>query len=374
MLDCADVYRWLEEADISFFCGVPDSLLKDFCAFISDQVDPHQHVIAANEGAAVALAAGYHLASERLALVYMQNSGLGNAVNPLLSLAHPAVYGIPMLLMVGWRGQPGVKDEPQHAQQGQATGKLLDSIGIDHALLPTEPEAARGVLESGVAQARDQSAPFAIVVQRGTFAKYGSSAEVQSELPLTREQALQIVLDGLDRRSIVVSTTGYTSREVYEYRAAHEGTFADFRTVGSMGHASQIALGMAMQRTDQEVCCLDGDGALIMHMGSLAVIGSISPPNFKHIVLNNGVHDSVGAQPTAGLGIDIPGLARACAYKHTARAVSKNEVQQATAALRLATGPALLEVQVRPGARNDLGRPGVSPQQAKEQLMSILKS
>ena len=300
---------------VDFFTGVPDSLLKDFCACVADRMPRPGHVVAANEGGAVALAVGHHLATGRQALVYMQNSGQGNAVNPLLSLADPEVFGIPLVLLVGWRGEPGTDDEPQHVKQGKVTLELFRALGIPHAILPDDASAAPASVEDAVRTARASSGPFAIVVRAGTFGAYKPRTQSREVYELNREGALKVVVPALAGSTVVVSTTGKMSRELFELR---EGTGAshrsDFRTVGSMGHASQIALGLALGRPERRVCCLDGDGALIMHLGALAIIGVEKPANLTHIVINNGAHDSVGGQPTAGFEIDLAAVARACGY------------------------------------------------------------
>ncbi len=373
MLDCARFFHVLSVAGINFFTGVPDSLLKSFCAYLAEQVPRERHVAAANEGGALALAAGHYLATGEPSLVYMQNSGLGNAVNPLTSLVDPLVYSIPALLLIGWRGEPGRKDEPQHARQGQITPELLATLRVRHALLPREEDAAERLLREAAAHLREQREPFALLVRRGTFEPYalGDCSPVAAEL--TREEAVQLVLSQLDTDDVVVATTGGTSRELFEYRAAlQQGHQRDFLTVGSMGHASQIALGVALARPQRRVYCLDGDGALLMHLGGLAVIGERAPKNLRHIVLNNFAHDSVGGQPTAAAGLDIPGAARACGYRTALRASDRAEAGRALEALGDAVGPALLEIRVKKGARGDLGRPTTTPVENKKAFMRFL--
>jgi|LSQX01.3.fsa_nt_gb phosphonopyruvate decarboxylase len=373
MLNCAWFYDRLRNHGISFFTGVPDSLLKDFCAYLEDHLPRERHVIAANEGGALALAAGHYLATGSPGLVYMQNSGLGNAVNPLTSLLDPLVYSIPALLLVGWRGEPGTKDEPQHARQGQITLELLETLKVSYALLPREAAEAEELLRRAAVHMKERREPFALVVSKGTFEPYALASNPPSPGTMTREEAVQLILSRLDPSAIVVSTTGGTSREVFEYRAGlKEGHQRDFLTVGSMGHASQIALGIALAQGQRQVYCLDGDGALLMHMGGLAIIGELSPRNFKHILLNNGAHDSVGGQPTAALSLDIPALARACGYRTALQAVTGTEVEAGLDQLKLSPGPALLEIVVKKGARKDLGRPTTSPAENKEAFMQFI--
>lgn len=377
MLEPAWFLEQLQDRQISFFSGVPDSLLKEFCAHVANAVPAQNHIIAANEGNAIALAAGYHLATGKTGMVYMQNSGLGNSVNPLTSLVDPAVYAIPVLLLVGWRGEPGVHDEPQHITQGAITLAQLDSLNIPYSILPTEIGTAKDCLDIAVQTLNQHHRPYALVVRKNSFSKHirGTNEEPDSALSLSREKVICQIAEALHSTDIVVSTTGMISRELFEYRArANKGDFGqDFLTVGSMGHASQIALGIALQKPDRPVFCLDGDGALIMHMGGLVIIGNQPANNFKHIILNNGAHDSVGGQPTGAFQIDIPAIARACGYRGAQKVESDRELSNALAWLQAAEGPVLLEIRVRKGARSDLGRPTTTPQQNKQSFMQHIQ-
>lgn len=373
MLNCKEFYSLLIKNGIDFFAGVPDSLLKDFCAYIINNTSEEKNIIAANEGNAIALAAGYHLASGKIGLVYMQNSGQGNAINPLTSLVDEEIYAIPVLLLIGWRGEPGKKDEPQHIKQGKITIHLLNTLGIPHEILPVNIERAGKVLKKAINSMKKKSAPYALVVRRGTFETCKLKNKINSQFELSRENAIKLIIDNLRNQDIVVSTTGKISRELFEYREELDhGHSKDFLTVGSMGHSSQIALAIALSKPSRKVYCLDGDGALIMHMGSLAIIGSKSPKNFKHIVLNNAAHDSVGGQPTAGLKIDIPAIAKACGYKTVLYAEKGLELEEKLNLLKFSDGPALLEIKVNKGARKDLGRPTSSPSENKKEFMRFL--
>jgi phosphonopyruvate decarboxylase len=370
-LESRRIYDELTTAGVDFYTGVPDSLLKDFCAYVTDHAPAAAHVIAANEGAAVALAAGHHLATGKLGLVYMQNSGIGNAVNPLLSLADRAVYSIPMLLLIGWRGEPGRHDEPQHLKQGAVTLPLLEAMGIAAEPLPADEAAAVATVKRMVAESVRLSAPAALIVRAGTFAAYSLRRARPNPHALSREAAVRMVVEELGD-AVIVSTTGMTSRELYEIRAVRgEEPGCDFLTVGSMGHASQIALGIALAQPQRHVCCLDGDGAVLMHMGALALIGSRRPRHFTHVVINNGAHDSVGGQPTAAYEIDLPAIALGCGYRSASRAEGPEHLRRILR--QAAPSPRLIEVRVHTGARGDLGRPKTSPQENKAVFASRLR-
>ncbi len=304
----------------------------------------------------------------------MQNSGQGNALNPLVSLADPEVYGIPLLLVIGWRGEPGEKDEPQHSKQGNVTLPLLDVLGIPYEVLPAGLDDVSAVLQRAIDRMGERSGPFALVVRKGTFAPYAARKASPNPYAVSRKSAIRSLVARLDQQDVVVCTTGKASRELFECRKAAEvGHGKDFLVVGSMGHASQIAAGIALAAPQRVVWCLDGDGALIMHMGSLAVVGQHQPAQFKHIVLNNGAHDSVGGQPTAGFAIDIPAIARACGYRWAARAETLSDLDSAIDEARRVAGPLLLEVRISRGARSNLGRPTTTPAENKRAFMEWLR-
>ena len=372
-------YDTLASYDINFYAGVPDSLLKNLCAYITDHADASHNIIAANEGGAMGLAAGHYLATSQIPVVYMQNSGEGNIINPLASLTDPDVYNIPVLLVIGWRGKPGVHDEPQHVKQGKVTTGLLNVMGIDYTVLSKEEDKAEAQIKKAVAYMQATKQCYALVIEKDTFDTYQL---VNNQSPITlnlsREEAIQTVASYLAPKDCIVSTTGMISRELFEYRTAkNEGHERDFLTVGSMGHASQIALGIALEKQDRKVWCFDGDGASIMHMGSMAIVASKAPKNYIHVVFNNGAHDSVGGQPTVGLQIDLPAIAKAVGYKQVFSVDTKEALEQqlSTVNCQLSTseGPVFLEIRVKKGNRKDLGRPTTTPIQNKEALMSFLK-
>ncbi|MDR0375707.1 MAG: phosphonopyruvate decarboxylase [Treponema sp.] len=371
MIDPRFFYETLVSRGTDFFTGVPDSLLKHFCAYITDHAADERHVIAANEGAAIALAAGYHLATKKTPLVYMQNSGIGNAVNPLLSLVDPDVYRMPLALVIGWRGRPGSPDEPQHVKQGKVTDKLLDAMGIPYVIM-ADTEAVLGKqIELCYERIAETSGQFAFIVPKDTFAPYSLQKKRDIEAEMTREEAIEEIVIASGKDEIFVSTTGMASRELYETRdRLHQGHERDFLTVGSMGHASSMALSIALQKPELSVTCLDGDGALLMHMGALAMIGARKPRNLRHIVLNNAAHDSVGGQPTIAADIDLPAVARACGYGLARRVHAKADLRQ-TLAKKTAAREALafIEVRIKKGARKDLGRPKTSPIENKAAFM-----
>jgi phosphonopyruvate decarboxylase len=368
----ADAVATFRRAGVTFWAGVPDSLLKDFCRFVEDEAPEGSHVVAANEGGAIAVAAGRHLATGDVCGVYLQNSGLGNTVNPLVSLADPAVYGLPLVLLVGWRGQPGTEDEPQHVRQGETTLELLEVIGVPARVAPSETAAFAEAVDWAVASAQERGGPTALVVPAGTFEAYaGTSREAESSFPF-REEALVAVAERLPEDVAVVATTGKTSRELYEHRLRTGSPGRDFLTVGSMGHASQIALGVALARPDRRVCVFDGDGAAVMHLGSLAVIAEQAPSNLYHVVFNNAAHESVGGQPTPTSRLDFPALARAAGYSRADRVGSLEAIADAVDWLCRDEGPALLEIRIRQGSRPDLGRPRESPGESRRRFAAWL--
>ena len=375
MIEPGRVVAHLASLGVDMYTGVPDSLLKEFGKLVMAELPREQHIIAANEGSSVGIALGHYLRTSRPALVYLQNSGFGNTVNPLLSLADPDVYGVPMILLVGWRGQPGVKDEPQHVKQGRVMTALLDAMELPWTVLPHDTEQAEACLTEAVERATSGSTPYVILVEKDTFApaEVASASGQESELA-SREDALKTLATVVGEDVVIVSTTGMLSRELFEHReSAGEGGARDFLTVGGMGHATSIALGVAKQEHEREVWCFDGDGALLMHLGTLAVIGDHAPTNYLHVVFNNGVHDSVGGQPTSIEVVDIPAAALAAGYRHAETVSDLTEVGHAIERLRRAGGPALLELRVRPGNRAGIGRPTRTPAESKQAFMDAVR-
>lgn len=376
MIRSEDFLSVLYENDIRFFCGVPDSLLQSFCACLEEKSRGYNNIITANEGNAIALATGYHMASEKIGLVYMQNSGLGNSINPLLSLTDPKVYNIPLLLLIGWRGEPGIHDEPQHISQGALTLPLLETLNIRYAMVPSDLESLRTCIGDACHYLQFHKKCYALIVKNGTFAAYiPEKNKNRTDITgIIREEAIKSIIDQQEPTDVFISTTGKISRELFEYMSTGTVTKDNFFiTVGSMGHCSHIALGIALEKPDRTIYCLDGDGSVIMHMGSMGVIGSLSPNNFIHIVLNNGSHDSVGGQPTVGYKIDFVAIAKACGYKSSVRVSSIPDLMNQLQQMRTISGPSFLEVIIEKGARGNLGRPHLSPIEIKQQFMENLK-
>ena len=368
-------YNEISDNDINFFTGVPDSLLKNICSYIEENTFSENHIIAANEGSALAIGAGYYLATGKIPLVYMQNSGLGNAVNPLTSLTHEEIYKIPILLMIGWRGQPNFKDEPQHIKQGAITKNLLDLLDIPTFIIgPEEPKNLPN-LKKALKLIKKIQTPVAILIRKSTFEGFKRNIlETTDSDLLSREEAIGIIVESFPKDVFYISTTGMTSRELYELREQKKlDHHNDFLMVGSMGHSSSIALGVAISNKSKKIVCLDGDGSAIMHLGSQAIISAQNPSNLVHIILNNGAHDSVGGQPTVGKDISLTSIAKAFNYKKVFKVKSKYEIASTLEEISFNDGPVFLEIIIKKGARSDLGRPNSSPKENKRLFMKSLK-
>ena len=373
MINVKDFFECLKDNKVNCFCGVPDSLLKDFCAYITDNTTENEHTITANEGNAIALASGHYLATGNPALVYMQNSGIGNCVNPLLSLTDEEVYNIPLLMLIGWRGEPNKKDEPQHIKQGKVTDKLLEVMGIKYEVLPETFEEAKPLIEKAFEYMQKTKCPFAFIIKKGTFEKYSLINKKTSSYTLRREDAIETVIKELKSSDVIVSTTGHISREVYETRERlGQSHKQDFLTVGSMGHSSSIALGIALEKSDRNVYCFDGDGAFLMHTGAVIVNASKTLSNFKHIVFNNEAHDSVGSQPTTANYANISELVLNAGYKKSYSVETKEDLIKVLPEFISLKQTALLEIKVKCGAREDLGRPKEKPWENKKIFMDNL--
>lgn len=369
-----DSERFLELLPCEFFTGVPDSLLSAFSAGVIRRYGEGKgHIIAANEGNAVGLAAGYHLATGKIPCVYLQNSGVGNIINPVTSLLSPLVYGIPCLFLVGWRGQPGKKDEPQHAFMGKSTRELLEAAGVVTFLLEKDLAEER-VLEliQAAKQVLGGGDSAAILVEKGALTGEAYKPE-KGEATLAREEAIACILS-VSSQDPIFCTTGKASRELFELRERRgEGHENDFLTVGSMGHCSCIALGAALQKPERTHWCIDGDGAALMHLGALCTIGKSGAENLIHVVINNGAHESVGGQPTGADRLDLTDFAKAAGYAFTARADGQEGLMAALEQIKRAPKPAFLEICCAVGAREDLGRPTTTPSENKTLFMNRLR-
>ncbi len=357
-----------------FYAGVPDSQLKPLCNYLMNTygIDPKHHIIAANEGNCTAIAAGYHLATGKIPVVYMQNSGEGNIINPVASLLNDKVYAIPMIFVIGWRGEPGVHDEPQHIYQGEVTLKLLEDMDIKTFVLSkdTTEEELREVMKE-FAPILASGKDVAIVVRKGALS-YDKKVEYKNDNTMLREEIIQHIVK-VTGEDPIISTTGKASRELFETREANKQSHKyDFLTVGSMGHSSSIALGVAINKPNTKVWCIDGDGALLMHMGSMAVIGVNKPKNLVHIVINNGAHETVGGMPTVAAKIDIVAIAKACGYPNAVCVDTFTKLDAEMEAARARDELSLIEVKAAIGARDDLGRPTTTAKDNKVNFMNML--
>ncbi len=363
--------RKLKGLGIDTLIGVPDSTLKQFCDYINtDGKKEFHHYVPENEGAAIGLATGVYLATKKPACVYMQNSGLGNTVNPITSLMNREVYDIPLLMLVGWRGEPGLHDEPQHKFMGKITTGLLDVLEIPYSVIGSDTtEAQLDEILTAAAAVLGENRQYAIVIRKNTFdARSGEG--YHNENTLCREWTIGRILQNLKPNDAVVSTTGKISREVYEQSDKLLGQHAqEFLTVGGMGHASMIALGMAQNMPEKRVFCIDGDGAVLMHLGSLPFIGKQHPENLIHICLNNEAHESVGGMPTGAVGQSYAKIAESCGYEHVYLIETEEDLNQFFRDLGSYAGPIFAEIKVSMDSRGDLGRPKETAVENKESFM-----
>ena len=368
------VERLINTLGADFFTGVPDSQLKELCNYLMDKygIDSQHHIIAANEGNCVGLAAGYHLATGKVPVVYMQNSGEGNIINPVASLLNDKVYAIPMIFIIGWRGEPGVHDEPQHIYQGEVTLKLLENMDISYFVI--DKDTSEEELNLKMDEFRlilDRGKQVALVVRKGALAD-GPKVEYKSDYLMSREEIIKRIAKVADEDAIV-STTGKASRELFEIRTSNNQSHKfDFLTVGSMGHSSSIALGVAINKPDKKIWCIDGDGAALMHMGAMAVVGSTKASNLIHVVINNGAHESVGGMPTVAKNVDFVLIARACGYEYSVSVSTYEELDDALKKAKISNSLSFVEVKCAIGARENLGRPTISTLENKENMMHFL--
>ena len=372
MQELKTLFEAFEQRGVDFFTGVPDSLLNDFCLYLTNNITPQQHVMAANEGNAIAIAAGHYMATGKLPLVYMQNSGLGSATNPLLSLTHNTVYGIPMILLIGWRGDPSVSDHAQHKKQGELTPVLLTDMDIPYEILDDEAT----VIEKfrwAADKARAISSPVALLVKKGILSQKEKKQQYPDCELMNREEAISAVLDTYGSDAVYLATTGRATRELHEQLKLHGiGEGHEWLNVGSMGHVSSVALGIALAHPDKKIVVFDGDAAAVMHMGSLATICRYKADNMIHIVLNNGVNESVGGQPSAGQVINLTGVAAACGYQNPDKALTTQE--EIAAFMRQPSNgmPKFVDLHVRQGIRPDMPKLSIDHKAQKVALMDML--
>lgn len=368
------VKNFVDIIDSDFYTGVPDSQLKALCNYLMNTygIDSKHHIIAANEGNCTALAAGYHLATGKVPVVYMQNSGEGNIINPVASLLNEKVYAIPMIFIVGWRGEPGIHDEPQHIYQGEVTVKLLEDMDIVTFIIgkdTTDEEVETAM--AGFREILKTGKDVAFVIRKDALTD-APRVEYKNDNQMLREEIIQHIV-AASGEDPIVSTTGKASRELFETRVANDQSHKyDFLTVGSMGHSSSIALGVALNKPDTRIWCIDGDGAVLMHMGSMAVIGSNKPKNLIHIVINNGAHETVGGMPTVASDIDIVGVAKVCGYPYAACVDNFDDLDKELELAKSRNELSLIEVKCSIGARDDLGRPTTTALENKQNFMEYL--
>ena len=355
MLNQENVFKTLARYGVTFFTGVPDSYLNGFCNYALSHCGD-RNIIAANEGNAIGIAAGHYFASREIPLVYMQNSGLGNTVNPLASLVDKNVYAVPMLLLIGWRGQGDTEpNHPQHKLQGEITPKLLEIMHIPYTVLENDDKKFAEVVTKAVAYCKETRQPYGLIAPKGVMAGEKENNK-DAVYPMSREEAIETVLDTMPADTVYSATTGRATRELFWLRERRgESKACDFLNVGSMGHASSVALGIALTKPERHVVVLDGDSAAMMHMGALTMVGKLNVPNFMHIVLNNGAHESVGGQPSAGHRIDFTKIAEACGYKTVGKAVTtKEELIAAILALKDCGKASFIDMRIHKGLSGTL--------------------
>ena len=374
MVNLKQLFEALDDKGVKFFTGVPDSLLNNFCLYLVNKIPDGQHVMAANEGNAIAIAAGHYMATGDIPVVYMQNSGIGNATNPLLSLTHDSVYGIPMILVIGWRGDPAISDHAQHKKQGELTPVLMKDLDIPYEILDDENTVV-DKFAWAVEKAKEISSPVALIAKKAILTEKVKKQEYPKSKLMNREEAVSAVVDILGNDAVYLGTTGRATREVHEQLKLHgvsEGH--EWQNVGSMGHVSSVGLGIALAKPEQKVVVFDGDAAAVMHLGAFATNCRYKAGNMIHIVLNNGVNESVGGQPSAGYVVNLTEIAAACGYKAPGHAVeTKEELQAIVKDYQKEDMPLFIDVHVRQGIRSDMPKLNIDHKAQKEALMETLK-
>jgi phosphonopyruvate decarboxylase len=356
MIDTKKLLIFLEKNNLNFFSGVPDSVLKNFTNLL---INKSSHVLATNEGSAVSIGIGYHLSFNKLPCIYMQNSGLANAINPLISIAHKGVYSIPMMMLIGWRGSPGIKDEPQHLIKGKITKNLLKLLGIKYEIIESEKDFNK--IKKLINFSKKKKVPVACLFKKGVLKKvnYHKKFSERSTIKnkILRSEVIREILKSIQNNTKIISTTGYTSRELYQIRkneGYHKGK--DFYMIGGMGHSSSVALGAAFKK-NKKILCLDGDGSMLMHLGSLHTVGLMNKNNFKHILLNNQSHESVGGQEISFKRVKMEKLIKGLGYSKYIQLKDKKDLKNKIQSVLKYKGSIFLEVLIEKGAIKNLGRP-----------------
>ena len=375
MINQQSLFEALDCMGVSFFTGVPDSLLNDFCLYMTNNIPDSHHVMAANEGNAIGIAAGNYMATGNIPLVYMQNSGIGNATNPLLSLTHDCVYGIPMILVIGWRGDPSIHDHAQHQKQGELTTILMKDMDIPYEILDSDDTVIKK-FRWAVNKTKEISSPVALIAKKAILTQKEKKQTYAESQLMNREEAIAAVIDVFGGDAVYLGTTGRATREVNEQLKLHGiGEGHEWQNVGSMGHVSSVGLGLALGCPDKRIVVFDGDASTVMHMGALATNCRYKAPNLIHIVLNNGVNESVGGQQSAGQLIDLTGVANSCGYRNVGHSIkTKEELQGVMKSLPSDDMPTFVDVYVRQGIRPDMPKLNIDHKAQKEALMNHLKS
>ena len=372
MLDQKLVFEELKKQGVTFFSGVPDSYLNGFCNYALKNF-PERKIIAANEGNAVGIAAGHYFATREIPLVYTQNSGMGNMINPLASLVDENVYSVPMLLLIGWRGQSGTGDWPQHVLQGEITPRLLDILHIPYSILSDDNDEFTKIVKDAANYCKKNRKPYGLIAPKGVMD--GEKVENKDiTYPMSREEAIEMILEHMPEDTIYSATTGRATRELFFLRKRrNEKKDCDFLNVGSMGHASSVALGIALEKPERKVVVLDGDSAAMMHMGAMTMVSKLDIPNFIHVVLNNGAHESVGGQPSAGHKIDFTKIAEACGYETLHHPVTnREELIEALDVLNDCGKASFIDVRIHKGLSGKLAPLDFSHRSAIDALIKEL--
>ena len=374
MISCQEFFEILKNKGLTFFTGIPDSTFKDFIKYLDDNNGKSLiNLIACNECESIAISAGYNIATNKVGVVYMQNSGLGKAVNPLTSLCDPEIYSIPVLLLIGWRGEPGKEDAPQHKKMGRIMLNLLETLEIPYSILKPNLKDVVNDMQKAFDYFTTIKGPYALIIKKDFFRNYEMHNLKIHDYELTREKAISLVMDNLDENDIIISTTGYTSREVYEYRENNKKDhFRSFYNIGSMGCASSIGLSIAIQKPERRILIFDGDAAIIMQMGAFTTVGNIAPVNYIHIVFDNHSHETTGSQPSNSKTVNFVEVALASNYKYGKIVSTEKELLDVIKEIKHQKGPIIIVIRVKIGSRTDLKRPEHDPEYYKDILIKFL--